>query len=54
MVNEPYEMVIHLKDGSRWKLDPHQNKKLNSSVDPENISKLEAIFPMITTFDEMR
>lgn len=23
MSNEPYEMVLHLKDGSRWKLDPH-------------------------------
>lgn len=52
--NEPYEMVIHLKDGSRWKLDPYQNKKLNSIVDPESIVKFEAIFPLVTSFDEMR
>ena len=27
--NEPYEMVLVLKDGSRWRLDPHQSKRLN-------------------------
>ena len=26
--NEIYEMVLVLKDGSRWKLDPHEKKKL--------------------------
>jgi len=31
-----YELVLVLKDGTRWKLDPmnHQSKKLNLAVDP--------------------
>jgi hypothetical protein len=32
-----YELVLVLKDGTRWKLDPqnHQTKKLHLAVDPE-------------------
>lgn len=44
--NDPYEMVLVLKDGSRWRLDPHQNKRLCQVVDPELVVRFEAIFPV--------
>ena len=39
-------MVLVLKDGARWKLDPFAfaAKKLNMTVDPENITRFECIF----------
>lgn len=42
----PYDMVLILKDGTRWKLDPaaFQTKKLNLTVDIENIMRFECIF----------
>ena len=44
-------MVLVLKDGSRWKLDPHEKKKLNQIVDMEQIVRFEAIFPTVANFD---
>ena len=42
----PYDMVLIQKDGTRWKLDPasFQTKKLNMTVDIENILRFECIF----------
>lgn len=39
-------MVLVLKDGTRWKLDPtlHQTKKLMATVDIENVMRFECIF----------
>jgi hypothetical protein len=51
-LGDPYEMVLVLKDGSRWKLDPHQNKRLNLVVDPETIDRFEAIFNTASNFQE--
>jgi len=43
--NIAYELVLVLKDGTRWKLDPHnhQNKKLNLAVDPEQVVRFECV-----------
>lgn len=49
---DPYEMVLVLKDGSRWKLDHHQNKRLSMVVDPEQIDRFEAIFNQASQFQE--
>ncbi|CDW77742.1 spore germination protein ia [Stylonychia lemnae] len=51
---EPYEMVLVLKDGSRWKLDPNQKQKLSQIVDVEMIVRFEVIFPVTTSFDEIK
>lgn len=51
---EPFEMVLHLNDGSRWKLDSQQNKKLNIIVIPDNIIRFEAIFPPNTNFESQK
>jgi len=43
-------MVLIMKDGSRWKLEPniHQTKKLNLAVDLEQVIRFECIFlPLI-------
>jgi len=41
----PYDLVLVLKDGSRWKLDAqtYASKKLNMLLDPENIVRFECI-----------
>ncbi|TNV85898.1 hypothetical protein FGO68_gene3349 [Halteria grandinella] len=49
---QPYEMVLVLKDDSRWKLDPQQSKRLNQVVEPELIDRFEAIFPEQANFDQ--
>lgn len=47
-------MVLVLKDGSRWKLDSNQKQRLNQIVDVEMIVRFEAIFPVTTSFEEMK
>ena len=41
---EPYEMVIVLQDGSRWKLDPNKAQKLCSLISADQITRFECIF----------
>ena len=41
---EPYEMVIVLSDGSRWKIDPNKTQKLCQLISPEQIQRFECIF----------
>ena len=42
----PYEMVLIMKDGTRWKLDPNinQSKKMNIAVDFDQVARFECIF----------
>lgn len=46
-------MVYVLKNGTRWKLEPqvHQTKKLNSTVDLENVVRFECILTPSANLD---
>lgn len=39
-------MVLIMKDGTRWKLDPNinQSKKMNNAVDFDQVARFECIF----------
>jgi hypothetical protein len=50
-LNEPYSLVVCLKDESRLKLDPLSSKKLNMLISSEEIKRFEVIFPSIASFD---
>jgi hypothetical protein len=51
---DSYDLVLVLNDGMRWKLDSNQGKRLNQVVNPDLVSRIEAIFPVLANFEILK
>ena len=43
-IKEPYDVIIFMRDESRWKLDPKKIDKLCDFIHLDQINRIECIF----------